>query len=554
MKQVKLICISIWTGLCLLLPILNASEDLSNTSLYYTNSLKNQFTVRQDFDRIGGGFGSFEVHPENGLELLSDAPNFYSGVRVFRSALPANRAWAITARAHVQLSDETSGQVNPWYGVSLGLVKRGRESDGSTSILKSAPYRFSVALAHTDLFGSRETYFSTEQVSNGEYINTLGFNLGNQTTALLRLRYLPSSNILSAEYSLDEGATFSDAGSLNLENEWNLTPEDELIVTLGATSPPYTDGEGSGDFFSVFDTDSSLEPSPQPIYSVLSGQLTLSDINISYAASPSTDFDYEILNQSEVIINGYLGSDQHVSVPQFINELPVTKIATNAFSYNPNLLSVILPESLDHIAEQSFAYSSNLSAVYIPPSVQTIGDGAFLGSTSLRTVQLPASIILEAERVGVVSGLAYQDLVQHVGNSLADNELFMAALVSNEKFLGLLTAKILSRYEAYGLAARSDLSEFATKQDVQDGLDLARQQGTSSVLDSPNDWQLYTKDQIQDMSLGNLILQSQPDGAFLLNYEIEQSDDLVTWTPYKSYVEPLTLLPTNKKFLRIRIK
>jgi hypothetical protein len=554
MKQMKFICISLWTGLCLLLPILNASDDLPNTSLYYTNSLKNQFTVRQDFDRIGGGFGSFEVNPENGLELLSDAPNSYSGVRVFRSALPASRAWEITAKAYVQISGETAIQTNPWYGVSLGLVKRGRESDGSTSILKSAPNRFSVALAHTDLFGGRETYFSTEQVTNGEYINSLGFNLANQTTALLRLRYLPSSNLLIAAYSVDDGATFFDVDSLNLETAWNLTPEDELIVTLGATSSPYTIGESSGDFFSVFDKDSSLEPSPQPVYSVHSGELSLSDMQISYAASPATDFTYEILNQSEVTINGYLGSDQHVSVPQFINGLPVTKIATNAFSNNPNLLSVLLPVSVDNIDEQSFANSLGLAAVYIPPSVQTIGDGAFLGSVSLRTVQLPASIILEAERVGVASGLAYQDLVQHVGNSLADNELFMAALVSNEKFLGLLTAKILSRYEAYGLAARSDLSEFATKQDVQDGLDLARQQGTNSVLDSPNDWQLYTKDQIQDMSLGNLILQSQPNGSFLLNYEIEQSDDLVTWTPYKSYAEPLTLLPTNKKFLRIRTK
>jgi hypothetical protein len=130
----------------------------------------------------------------------------------------------------------------------------------------------------------------------------------------------------------------------------------------------------------------------------------------------------------------------------------------------------------------------------------------------------------------------------------------MAALITNEKLLGLLTAKILSRFEAYGLAARTDLGEFATKQDVQDGLQQSRSQGIQSVLDDPNSWSLYTADQVSGLSIGDLTLTRQENGSFVLNYDIEQSDDLETWTTYQNYGEELTGLPTNKQFLRIRVK
>jgi len=78
--------------------------------------------------------------------------------------------------------------------------------------------------------------------------------------------------------------------------------------------------------------------------------------------------------------------------------------------------------------------------------------------------------------------------------------------------------------------------------------------GVNAVLASPNAWSLYTAGQIQDMSIGNPLLTKNQNGTFVLNYDIEQSNDLKTWTPYRVKAEELTGLPTDKAFVRIKAK
>jgi hypothetical protein len=65
---------------------------------------------------------------------------------------------------------------------------------------------------------------------------------------------------------------------------------------------------------------------------------------------------------------------------------------------------------------------------------------------------------------------------------------------------------------------------------------------------------LYTASQIQNMAIGDIILNKNVDGSFTLNYDIEQSTDLQTWTTYVPLSLPLTGLPTDKAFVRIQIK
>jgi len=535
---------------------LQASDGFANTSQLYADSLKNPHNVREDFDRFGGGFGSFEVNPQNGLELLSEAPNYYSGARVFRLPLAASRSWQIIVKSEVQFTEGATSQENPWYSSSVGLVKLGRGVDGTPSVVDSASNRMSVALTKTDAYGSWGHYFSQEGWTNSELVADSGVDLGDlkAPSVLLRLRYFKDGKQLVAGYSVNNGESFLDIWTTDLGTEWNLTAEDELLVFFGGTSSPYNSEADGSDFWSGFDKDNSVAQAPLPIYSVRSGAISLANLDISYVPSAVVDFTHETINGSEVTIIGYTGSEAHVSVPQFIDGLPVTKIGPNAFSAKSNLISVVLPSSVIEVAAGSFANSPSLAAVYLPPTIRTIGDGAFADSASLRTLQLPINLVLQAERFGVGGGLAFQELVQRVGTSLAENELFMAALVTNEKFLGLLTGKIFSRYESYGMATQRDLGEFATKQDVQDGLDQSRTQGINSVLADPNSWSLYTADQVSGLSIGDLTLDRQENGSFVLNYDIEQSNDLETWTTYQNYGEELIGLPQDKKFLRIRVK
>jgi hypothetical protein len=65
---------------------------------------------------------------------------------------------------------------------------------------------------------------------------------------------------------------------------------------------------------------------------------------------------------------------------------------------------------------------------------------------------------------------------------------------------------------------------------------------------------LYTANQIQAMAIGDLVLTKNANGSFTLNYDIEQSSDLQSWLPYQSFNLPLTNLPPDKAFIRIKAK
>ena len=56
------------------------------------------------------------------------------------------------------------------------------------------------------------------------------------------------------------------------------------------------------------------------------------------------------------------------------------------------------------------------------------------------------------------------------------------------------------------------------------------------------------------MAAGDLVLTKNVGGGFTLNYDIEQSTDLQTWTTYAPLSLPLTGLPTDKAFVRIKSK
>jgi uncharacterized repeat protein (TIGR02543 family) len=65
---------------------------------------------------------------------------------------------------------------------------------------------------------------------------------------------------------------------------------------------------------------------------------------------------------------------------------------------------------------------------------------------------------------------------------------------------------------------------------------------------------LYTASQMQAMAFGDLVLTKNANGSFTLNYDIEQSTDLQTWTTYEALSLPLEGLPTDKAFVRIKAK
>jgi len=114
-----------------------------------------------------------------------------------------------------------------------------------------------------------------------------------------------------------------------------------------------------------------------------------------------------------------------------------------------------------------------------------------------------------------------------------------------DSMVNAIASKITSTSGTYGIATKSELAS---------SLAESRTAGINSVLSNPNLWTLYTTSQIQNMAVGDLVLTRQVGGGFVLNYDIEQSTDLQTWTTYAPLSLPLTGLPTDKAFVRIKAK
>jgi hypothetical protein len=168
----------------------------------------------------------------------------------------------------------------------------------------------------------------------------------------------------------------------------------------------------------------------------------------------------------------------------------------------------------------------------------------FTGCTALTDVTVPERFISSISNLGLLDLGATSALINGIANNLANNDAFITALAN----------KILAKNGNYGLSVKSELGTLATKSELTSALTESRTAGVNSVLSNPNLWTLYTTSQIQNMAVGDLVLNRQSGGGFVLNYDIEQSTDMQTWTPYQALSLPLNGLPTDKAFVRIKAK
>jgi len=182
-----------------------------------------------------------------------------------------------------------------------------------------------------------------------------------------------------------------------------------------------------------------------------------------------------------------------------------------------------IPNSVSSIGIYAFSNCTKLTSITIPNSVTSIGSSAFYGCTSLETVYLPTRF--------------------------ANTYRNFALTASQVSFLGETTSDVYLRGQQSVINAPSSYNLYTATQ-----YSANFTAGKNSILNSPNSNGLYTANQMQAMAIGELVLTKDANGAFVLNYEIEQSENLQDWTPYQALSLPLTGLPTDKAFVRIKAK
>nr|DAQ66104.1 MAG TPA: leucine-rich repeat protein [Caudoviricetes sp.] len=83
---------------------------------------------------------------------------------------------------------------------------------------------------------------------------------------------------------------------------------------------------------------------------------------------------------------------ESLTIPETIEGLPVTQIASNAFKNKTVFKSIELPNSLKGIGSYAFYNCNGLTSITIPDSVTSIGESAFRDCTGLTSVTIPNSV------------------------------------------------------------------------------------------------------------------------------------------------------------------
>ena len=96
-----------------------------------------------------------------------------------------------------------------------------------------------------------------------------------------------------------------------------------------------------------------------------------------------------------VVVIGYDGPANEVTIPDWINNLEVVTIGSGAFSNGDivNRITVVrIPSSVITIEREAFMGAVNLTTVALSNGLITIGVSAFSGCRSLARITLPATV------------------------------------------------------------------------------------------------------------------------------------------------------------------
>lgn len=101
---------------------------------------------------------------------------------------------------------------------------------------------------------------------------------------------------------------------------------------------------------------------------------------------------FELNADGYILTKGVPTSEGKIIIPKTYNNLPVTKIGGNAFAFQKNLKSIILPAGVTEIGGNAFYGCSNLTGITLPKDLISLGESVFSGCAKLANITIPASV------------------------------------------------------------------------------------------------------------------------------------------------------------------
>ena len=102
------------------------------------------------------------------------------------------------------------------------------------------------------------------------------------------------------------------------------------------------------------------------------------------------EYVYEVKGRG-IIIKDYIGKEKQITIPDTIDDKPVTKIASEAFE-GKNLLEVNMPDTIKEVGKYAFASNMYMTNIKLSASLKYIPEGMLAFCGKLKELDVPPSV------------------------------------------------------------------------------------------------------------------------------------------------------------------
>ena len=148
-------------------------------------------------------------------------------------------------------------------------------------------------------------------------------------------------------------------------------------------------------------------------YSVAAQETKASSSEDSEESESKEEYEYRI-EDGKAIISSYLGEEEQVSIPEYLDGALVTRIESGAFYGKRSIKTLYIPENIQEIDEfafqgcvnmtsltiegnpiikdKAFKYCGSLTEINLSDDIDKLGIGVFEGCIALEYVELPRQL------------------------------------------------------------------------------------------------------------------------------------------------------------------